>query len=332
MQFSSAMWLVMSLCVRLCAGHGAMMLPPSWSDPDGSHTNEAGGETIVGCKDRRGSGCAFSWFTNNTMIPGEPTIKSEDQLLTYKDSCGEGVAACCTFKGFPACDWTRKHPWRSPGTAPVHSPCGVDGGNPRGCPEGSDSTGACPGGGFGHGIDGRSMPGNTKPAEWTIGGVADVAWGAKANHGGGYSYRLCKKSSDYAHLTEECFQKNVLQFHGNKQWIQDKTSKTEIQAIRTADSHWTRNPIPACGQYGTGDCSKPQFKPPAAGVVGFNNLRWNVVDKVDVPGDLHEGDYVVSWRWDCEQTTQVWSACGDVKLVKQAGANDTANMGEHMVV
>merc|ERR1719215_813105 len=177
------------------------------------------------------------------------------------------------------------------------------------------------------------MPGNTKPAEWKIGGVADVAWGARANHGGGYSYRLCKKPDNYAELTEECFQQNSLTFHGNTQWIQEhlKTSKTEIRAIRTADSKWTRNPIPACGQFGVGDCSKPQFTPPAAGVVGFNSLKWNVVDKVDVPDNLPEGDYVVSWRWDCEQTTQVWNGCGDVKLVNTL-ANETIKTGEDMVV
>ena len=30
-----------------------------------------------------------------------------------------------------------------------------------------------------------------------------VGWGIIANHGGGYSYRLCKEGED---LTEECFQ------------------------------------------------------------------------------------------------------------------------------
>jgi hypothetical protein len=34
-------------------------------------------------------------------------------------------------------DWSRKNPWRAPGTAKVYSPCGVFGGNPQGCPKGS---------------------------------------------------------------------------------------------------------------------------------------------------------------------------------------------------
>ena len=37
-----------------------------------------------------------------------------------------------------------------------------------------------------------------------------------------------------------------------------------------------------------------------------------VVDKVRVPAALPPGDYVLSWRWDCEQTKQIWSSCGDV--------------------
>ena len=34
-----------------------------------------------------------------------------------------------------------------------------------------------------------------------------VGWGILANHGGGYSYRLCRVGEQ---LTEECFQKTPL--------------------------------------------------------------------------------------------------------------------------
>ena len=61
--------------------------------------------------------CMNSWFTNHTEIPGEQTIP--DSMLTPN-------------KGFPK----RKKPWFAPGTAPVHSPCGVWGGNPGGCRSG----------------------------------------------------------------------------------------------------------------------------------------------------------------------------------------------------
>jgi len=43
--------------------------------------------------------------------------------------------------------------------------------------------------------------------------------------------------------------------------------------------------------------------------------RGSVVDRVRVPHGLAPGDYVLSWRWDCEESTQVWSACADVSVV-----------------
>ena len=44
------------------------------------------------------------------------------------------------------------------------------------------------------------MPTNTT---WTAGTEVTVAWTLKAQHGGGYQYRLCPAASD---LVEECFQ------------------------------------------------------------------------------------------------------------------------------
>ena len=34
-----------------------------------------------------------------------------------------------------------------------------------------------------------------------------------------------------------------------------------------------------------------------------------IVDEVHVPEDLTPGDYLLSWRWDCEESTQVAGAC-----------------------
>ena len=31
-----------------------------------------------------------------------------------------------------------------------------------------------------------------------------------------------------------------------------------------------------------------------------------------VPADLADGDYVLSWRWDAEQGAQVWATCADI--------------------
>jgi len=90
-------------------------------------------------------------------------------------------------------------------------------------------------------------------------------------------------------------------------------------------------------------CDTPQFEPKVPGMFGFGighcefpdpsqhgisslcsapealkNLRMfsrlNIVDQVQIPADLLPGDYVISWRWDCEQTPQIWSGCGDVTV------------------
>ena len=41
---------------------------------------------------------------------------------------------------------------------------------------------------------------------------------------------------------------------------------------------------------------------------------YGVVTKVVIQADLPDGDYLVSWRWDAEQTTQIWQNCADVTI------------------
>merc|ERR1719232_1928334 len=92
-------------------------------------------------------------------------------------------------------DYTKTNPWRASGSAPIYSPCGVAGGNPEGCPVGEGEIGDnCPGGGFAYGPDAVNVDfQDVQTTEWRAGGVAEVGWGIVANHGGGYSYRLCPK-------------------------------------------------------------------------------------------------------------------------------------------
>jgi hypothetical protein len=52
---------------------------------------------------------------------------------------------------------------------------------------------------------------------------------------------------------------------------------------------------------------------------GGDNLGWNsmgieMVDQLKLPSSLEPGAYQVSWRWDCEQTPQVWNSCADVTI------------------
>eukprot|EP00931_Biecheleriopsis_adriatica_P023657 TRINITY_DN14893_c0_g1_i1.p1 TRINITY_DN14893_c0_g1~~TRINITY_DN14893_c0_g1_i1.p1 ORF type:complete len:523 (-),score=94.84 TRINITY_DN14893_c0_g1_i1:137-1705(-) len=325
-------------------GHGGLSKPCSWHDPNSNNCMRDKWQH-AGCSDAEGRDCTFMFFTNNTRIPGDPTIPDHpiggigDSLVTYKHSCiGE------TYEGHPSCDWTKRNPWRHPGSASVDSPCGIGGGNPRGCPEGAPES-LCQGGGYSFGKDARKLPGNYQPEVWEVGSEVEVAWGIEANHGGGYQYRLCRKQEGQqnSELTEECFQANPLSFVGDVQWLQsgdDESKRAEIPARRTSSgtipegSQWTRNPIPACGDFGTGDCDDPQFPPPNVPasfdipVVGFSGMNGpleglHIIDKVQVP-QLEPGNYVLSWRWDCEQSAQVWSNCADVQLSAAATASTTS--------
>lgn len=65
---------------------------------------------------------------------------------------------------------------------------------------------------------------------------------------------------------------------------------------------WNRTqPLPPCanGENGEGCCHTTAYLA--------------VIDEVVVP-KVPPGDYVVRWRWDCEQSPQIWSGCADVVI------------------
>lgn len=43
-------------------------------------------------------------------------------------------------------------------------------------------------------------------------------------------------------------------------------------------------------------------------------MKVNIVDRVVVPQNLPTGEYMLSWRWDAEQSRQVWQNCADVTI------------------
>jgi len=309
-----------------------------------------------------------TWFSQPMVIPGEPTLNEpEDRTFNVHVSRGEK-------------DWSRRFPWRAPGTAPVlGSGCGVSGGSAVQIPNGGSSNDRKR---YPYGMDGKDLPA-TEPTKWTIGDTAEVAFAIVANHGGGYSYRLCKKSQG---VTEGCFQQNVLQFHGNKSWLHYAEAIPKSYApgefldlprvpiprrivLDSKGSQWARNPIPSClycdqnicggvlpniteeitdpfapcdfsyGCFGgnswwkTEVCAQQcsgldliscppgmtQFAEPAAGISGYSDgFSYSVVDKVEVPAGLEAGEYLLSWRWDAEQSPQIWQSCADITLVPEA--------------
>jgi len=107
--------------------------------------------------------------------------------------------------------------------------------------------------------------------------------------------------------------------------------------VSPAGSTWTKIGLPPCsgaaggsGQGAGTHCAEPQFtnELTAAGFWGYGNGgsanspalaavqdTYSLVDTVRVPEGL-EGDFVVQWRWDSEQTAQVWTQCAVVTIEK----------------
>jgi len=277
-------------------------------------------------------------------------------VTTY---CVQNPAECAVawWKGFFT-NLEKRNPWRYPGSAPVENPCGLNGG---GYVSGPTGTGGEAFFGFQQGWKGTEVSPLLKKTTWIAGSVVEVAWGLTANHGGGYQYRLCRvpkaTPNNTLEATEECFQQTPLEFVGDKQWIQfgdgvDAKNRTEIPAVRVTEgvlpkgSTWTRNPIPGCNDIPrlgghNHQCSGPMFTPPAPGIYGFGPgscasgqerctleemksraMPYGVVDKVRVP-KLPPGDYLLSFRWDCEQLPQVWGNCADVQIRVEGTAQPT---------
>ena len=120
-----------------------------------------------------------------------------------------------------------RNPWMSPGSAPVFFPCGVAGGNPDGCPPGEPARPGqdCGGvykGGWSYGPAAEQFQfDEVVSTDWVRGGMAEAGWGMVANHGGGYSYRLCRLPvGGRGELTEECFQQTPLKFANEMSWVQ----------------------------------------------------------------------------------------------------------------
>lgn len=177
---------------------------------------------------------------------------------------------------------------------------------------------------------GSKLPASPPGTVWKAGGLGQTGWYIRANHGGGYQFRLCPANEA---LTEECFRKIPLDFEGPQvlRWNDGTTEEINgtyvTEGTIPAGSMWAMNPLP---QSPTADFPPPckaGTKPPvrapmAVGKYGTNPGpcagNWpttvTIMDTVRVPAYLKPGDYVLSWRWDCELTAQVWNACSDIRV------------------
>lgn len=241
-------------------------------------------------------------------------------------------------------DFTKYNPWRAPGKAPVMDSCGIASGyaNP-----GSYATTPQ---GYRANTKGSEVLPEQAPTYWKAGGTAEVGWGLSAQHGGGYSYRLCQKGSN---LNEDCFQRNVLTFASQNSTMHfNDNSHADIKVptatyIGEAGDQWRRNPVPGCNcdvgegcggknfLENTGSCSgvdstaysqhgsptsacptgtqfEAHFDEFTQGFLVGSANKFSIMDEVNVPNT--PGEYVLSWRWDCEETDQVWNSCADIVI------------------
>jgi len=340
------LFVALSCLLALVAGHGAMNFPlPRNSNPGSNWTADASciGQAcfwyqvgcFIGCENCTGTGKYLypspSDFPEGCTL-AEPTNNARETRTWFGEDGDQG-------------DFTKYNPWRSPGLAPQRDPCGASSGYKEAgtgayAPEVPD--------GYPVWAEGSKVLPPTKPTIWKAGGTAEVSWSISAQHGGGYAYRLCPKGSP---ITEECFRANPLAFAGETHSIRFNDGSVppfEVNATSLstgtlpAGSTWRRNPIPGCNCDVGGGCvvggsgySKAYANAPdplatdvcptgtmfpapfknAAGLVGYlvsNPVLYSIVDRVEVPST--EGDYVLQWRWDCEETNQVWNSCADVRV------------------
>ena len=229
-------------------------------------------------------------------------------------------------------------PWRAPGSAPVIDACGSAGGRHPG--QGIGGAGAQ----FQNssvaqqGDMGSRLPPMPSQATWKRGELAEVGWTVMANHGGGYAYRLAPYG---APLTEATFRRLPLDFVGDSmlRWDGDHSTQIAFNASRVAvgtmpvGSMWSKNPIPTTLWEREGPsfspvceeseaCKQSQIyggKPGDCRCSGFSNYgpllpNLEIVDHVAIPTSLTPGRYVLQWRWDCEESDQVWASCSDVTI------------------
>ena len=271
--------LLLQILPLLVYGHGNMVFPYIWMDSEEIGVWHGGfKEGGIGCGSITSPGgypteshlgCLATWFTNNTREP-----------------------------------INNRTPWHAPGRAPIFSPCGNAGGNPRGCKEDEhekfgDCCGvACGAYAFGRNAEEYQWP-NAPTTEWIAGSSQEVTWYASANHLGGYIYRLCKlPEGGPPGLTEECFQEGSLKFSGDKVWFtpQDTSERQELNATRLTvgtypqGSEWSEVPIE-------------------------HEMKGYLTDLVEVPDNVMPGNYVLSFRWDCMKTSQIWNVCANIKII-----------------
>jgi len=270
----------------------------------------------IGCKKCDGNGERVPGgrnVCNSTMKPtnNDPKYRTSDRNIPA---------------GSPK-DSTQHMPWRAPGNAPVSDPCGLAGGTWNAQTLGGDfnTTKWATLGDKGSAV----LPYRPTGVVWKRGGVGKPTWYLRANHGGGYSYRLCKYAAG-VNVTEECFQQTPLDFTMESRIVWRNGSSVPFAPTLLSKgtfpegSMWAMNPLPTATEYPP-PCAHPGG--PVRAPTAYN--RWGknptdcsgtwpttlyIEDTVVIPQNIEPGEYVLGWRWDCEETTQIWQSCSDITI------------------
>jgi hypothetical protein len=155
---------------------------------------------------------------------------------------------------------------------------------------------------------------------WRAGADVEAKWSVRANHGGGYSYRLCPRSSP---LTEDCMQNNPIPFAGKMalEWANGTRISIEgrylVSGTQPEGSMWAMMPLPFKPCFPDLNQSDPlnegcSFQPPCrekkyaanGGFGQFNGdcsgrfpVSVSIVDTLRVPKGLPPGEYVLGFRY-----------------------------------
>jgi hypothetical protein len=298
----------------------------------------------------------FLWFTQGTSIgcatPDGHLGNNRTEHGNNRDRCGSGMKPTNNdpvFRTFgrdvpamSAGDIYQHNPWRAPGNAPVWGPCGAAGGGPL-----RASTGAP----FvdnelvRQGNLGTTLPRNPTGVVWRSGERAEVKLSVRANHGGGWSFRLCPADQP---LTEACMQRTPLDFAA-RTWLEFRNgSRLEIDGLYLTTgtfppkSMWAMNPLPFARKgsfsppcegkdnrtnttdpmYSWGNVSRsgmPPWESSSALCEGTFPFGVNVIHELEVP-HVPSGEYVLGMRYDSENTAQVWQQVRDLKTLSVGDA------------
>jgi len=147
---------------------------------------------------------------------------------------------------------------------------------------------------------------------WMRGTAATVIWTMNAFHRGGYAYRLCgpvEKGKEWM-VNEQCFRDGHLKFVGDKKWRFKVSSGKDAG---NPDNWETHEAVKT--NVGTNPEGSEWMMVTLDQKNGMKGTEWAIKDLVEVPESLEPGRYVLSFRWDCQQSPQVWNSCANIDIV-----------------